>query len=672
MAAGTGKSRIDLAFERNFTLGGLEIRPATREVIVGEAREFLEPRVMQVLVAFARQRGEVVLRDDLTDTCWDGRVVSDDAVNRCVAAIRKLAATHGGFTLETIPRLGHRLLEIPLEALPGVEIEAGEPPAVADSPVATAIIARHWRWLAGGLALVLLAALAVMIWPHRRPDETLLVRTPSRLSIAVLPFTPLYSDPDAQNLGDSIATSVADMLSSGTRFVIVSPARSFNFRGPAKAHAAQSLQADFLIDGEIRRNASAIEVAVRIIDGRDGTMVRSATLSRSVDQVDTLPGDVATRVAGFGWISANGFSSAARWDRRVMAAQLRALQKILGSGDFAATYEITRQAAAEAPDDAFAQHIHGNAIVYLLGRVPPERKPALLAELRRVEERAIKLDPGYGDPYSMLQSVEPMSWADRERLLRRSLSLVPESTYSQVIMIQFLHNAGRFRDAEPVIEHALLRAPYQDSLNMRAINSRVWLGRAAEARPLIPRTIRMLISNSMYFARMFEATAFNGDLASADALLRDTDARQVYYPEEPPALYGLVMKALRQRNPANIAAMSKFCERVGDQPQDIKLVCLVGLTVFGRTDEAYRIADEVYPDLRGATSEERRNRWLAAYFFPTAYLFVPASAPLRIDPRFRDVIERTGLLAYWKEAHIVPDFCAAEKVPVCAELARAR
>src|SRR5690349_4708551 len=106
------RAPVDLAREPRFRLACVNVCPATREVLGGRGqREVLEPRVMQVLVALSRRRGEVVSRDELIHACWRGRVVGDDAVNRCVAALRRVAHAFGGVAIETIARVGYRLEE---------------------------------------------------------------------------------------------------------------------------------------------------------------------------------------------------------------------------------------------------------------------------------------------------------------------------------------------------------------------------------------------------------------------------------------------------------------------------------------------------------------------------------------------------------------------------------
>lgn len=104
--------RIVLATEPDFRLGGLEVSPSKRQVAAGEVTENLQPRIMQVLVALAARRGQVVSHDELMARCWGGFAVSDDAIHRCIGRLRRIAETHGGYRLETVPKIGYQLIEV--------------------------------------------------------------------------------------------------------------------------------------------------------------------------------------------------------------------------------------------------------------------------------------------------------------------------------------------------------------------------------------------------------------------------------------------------------------------------------------------------------------------------------------------------------------------------------
>ena len=115
---------VNLAREADFRLGALLVRPSLREVSVGDCPQTLEPRVMQVLVALARMDGQVVSRDELIEACWGGRIVGEDAINRCIGRLRRLAETFGdSFAIDTVARVGYRLTGpgadiVPLRARP--------------------------------------------------------------------------------------------------------------------------------------------------------------------------------------------------------------------------------------------------------------------------------------------------------------------------------------------------------------------------------------------------------------------------------------------------------------------------------------------------------------------------------------------------------------------------
>ena len=121
---------IALAHEAAFALGRLTVRPSTREVATTDSTEVLEPRVMQVPVALHRAGGAIVSRNDLTRSCWEGRVVGEDAINRVISRLRRTAESTGAFKIETVTKVGYRL--VPTDA--PLSIAAPSPAAAAAPP----------------------------------------------------------------------------------------------------------------------------------------------------------------------------------------------------------------------------------------------------------------------------------------------------------------------------------------------------------------------------------------------------------------------------------------------------------------------------------------------------------------------------------------------------------
>ena len=148
--------RINLGNSPEFDIGGVRVRPAQLLVVGGDLKQDLQPRVMQVLIALARASPNVVSRDQLSNLCWGGRVVGDDALNRCILALRHLAAGFPvpPFIIQTIPRVGHRLVE---------HGQAGSHPTRASLR----------RWLtpaSAAVALGLMVASGLFVWT--RDDAT--------------------------------------------------------------------------------------------------------------------------------------------------------------------------------------------------------------------------------------------------------------------------------------------------------------------------------------------------------------------------------------------------------------------------------------------------------------------------------------------------------------------
>src|SRR3546814_8465987 len=87
---------------------------------------------MQVLLALAEERSESVRREDLTERCWEGRIVGEDAINRVLSRPRRVAEGIGedSFRIETITKVGYRLVELDDRAgrVPGSSSSNSPPP----------------------------------------------------------------------------------------------------------------------------------------------------------------------------------------------------------------------------------------------------------------------------------------------------------------------------------------------------------------------------------------------------------------------------------------------------------------------------------------------------------------------------------------------------------------
>lgn len=154
---------IRLAHVAPFRLGAVEVHPPTRQIVRGGKSETIEPRVMQVLVALAQADGAILTREALIERCWDGRIVSENAINRVISRVRQIAAGLGpdSFQLETITKVGYRIV---------VGQETSHRPALPPAPGAGGKVDRRLL-LGGALLLAAGAGGAALLWPRPAPDE---------------------------------------------------------------------------------------------------------------------------------------------------------------------------------------------------------------------------------------------------------------------------------------------------------------------------------------------------------------------------------------------------------------------------------------------------------------------------------------------------------------------
>jgi Tol biopolymer transport system component/DNA-binding winged helix-turn-helix (wHTH) protein len=146
-------------------------------VLRGGTAVSLEPKAFDLLVLLVSRSGELVTRQDLLDQVWAGVYVTDNAVARVVAQLRRALgdAARGARYIETVPTRGYRFIEPvtrvtapsspPGAAGSALPVVAEPPPAAPRLPASTAAAepapgpTPHPLWAAGLAALALVAIL---------------------------------------------------------------------------------------------------------------------------------------------------------------------------------------------------------------------------------------------------------------------------------------------------------------------------------------------------------------------------------------------------------------------------------------------------------------------------------------------------------------------------------
>lgn len=462
----TEPTLIDLARAPPFELGAMSVRPAVREIAVGDQRTVLEPRVMQVLVALAERREEVVSRDALTSLCWGGRAVGEDAITRCIAAIRRLA--DGCFTVETIPRVGYRL-------------------AVSDAPVLEI-------------------------------DEA-----PAPI-LAVLPFDNLSDDPQMLYFSDGVSEEILQTVVQTTDIKVIGRTSSFQFRGAEKAtrNVATELGCTHLLDGSVRRSGDRVRVLASLIACEDQTTLWSDSFERDLSDAFALQDEIAARVAATLQATFAPSPLLGPIDGTAYDLYLQARASSPGRfGSFDAS--LLRQATQRAP--MFSQAWAALAMTCALaGDAREEASQAAHQAL------ALDPSSGTAFAALALLEPVCGRFTACEALFGQALRAAPDDPVSLEKYSRWLHTVGRTDAAMEAIGRAYASDPlYHQGANWYGVLL-AQKGRTGEAFEIWERGLARWPDYASFRINILETAMLVGDWARAEQVLAEAASRTIDNP----------------------------------------------------------------------------------------------------------------------------------------------
>ncbi|MEO7366236.1 MAG: winged helix-turn-helix domain-containing protein [Sphingomicrobium sp.] len=608
---------VDLSDGPLVRIGGATIDPVSREASFAGGQERLQPQNLKVLVALARGRGRVVSRADLIDLCWDGRIVGEDVINHAISVLRTFAARAGGFTIETIPKAGYRLME-------------------KEDPHHRAA---KWRTEIGWAAAIAGAAALLVAAPAQKQGE------PPVPTVALVSFGVPAGDPAAAEVARAARASLSHMLAEG------------GF--PVRLANAGETGSDFVISGDIEHSSGKIQALVRMEETRDHQVIFTHRFDESEGAAGTLPEQIGASVAAnLSWTAPLMILDRRHpTDPRITGELLRQLSITVEGGDMLRAYEISRQIVVKVPNSAIAQVALAFNTGFAVSDLPRDQRDAAVALGRRASDRARALAPEFGDvyiPWCILHS--PVRRTECEARLRHGIRVDPDAPFPSAFLSSLLEEAGRFEEALQFARIAIADDPYKPAKLARMIRGLEVTGQTRDADAVYAQAVRWWPKNGRVSSARLMGLMERGDFAAIEKFAREKPSM--------PASVEQVAAAMRSHDAAPATGICKS----GAEDPAIQMLCLLILANFGELDRAFALADQMYPRLVGRNARDEEMLWLEhPDSYPTGILLAPSAAALRRDRRFLALAKRVGLLDYWRTGG-PPDFCRRNPEPICARI----
>jgi TolB-like protein/DNA-binding winged helix-turn-helix (wHTH) protein len=260
-----------------------------RELYRGPHVVPVAPQVFDLLDYLIRNRERVVSKDDLINTVWNGRVVSDAALTTRLNVARSVIGDSGEKQrlIKTLQRKGFRFVgtvqEVQRPADAALTADSGEQ-SFQNVARPDPSNAEAQDGLASGA--------------HNGSTMSSSPATP-RLSIVVLPFANIGGDPEQDYFVDGVTESLTIDLSRISGSFVIARNTAFTFKGKAVdvKQVGRELNVRYVLEGSVQRGGNRLRVNVQLIDAETGNHLWAERFEKPVADLFDMQDEIVSRLA---------------------------------------------------------------------------------------------------------------------------------------------------------------------------------------------------------------------------------------------------------------------------------------------------------------------------------------------------------------------------------------
>jgi TolB-like protein/Tfp pilus assembly protein PilF len=237
-----------------------------RELHHGALPVSVEPQVFDLLIYLVQNRNRVVTKDDLIESVWGGRIVSDSTLASRINAARRAIGDNGGEQklIRTIARKGIRFVGT-VDTRP----RAGE--------------GARKTGLASGSA---------------RSSTGLRAPRFERPAIAVLPFVNGSDEPEQDYFSDGISEDIITALARLRWFFVIARNSSFAYRARSVPlrQIGEELGVAYLLEGSVRKSGDRVRITAQLNDIATGNQVWAERYDRQLADVFAVQDEITEAI----------------------------------------------------------------------------------------------------------------------------------------------------------------------------------------------------------------------------------------------------------------------------------------------------------------------------------------------------------------------------------------
>jgi adenylate cyclase len=298
-------------------------------------------------------------------------------------------------------------------------------------------------------------------------STTLPAVSPSRASVAVLPFVNVSPDRENEYFSDGMTEELINTLATVEGLRVSSRTSAFAFKGRAidVRDVGRQLGVAAVLEGSVRRAGNRMRLTAQLTSTRDGFVLWSGTYDRELSDVFEVQDAVAREIVvalepSLGATPASRLTTAPRGTADLVAYDRYLEGRYAWSlrGESNLRRAIALFEAAIAKDSLFARGWAGlalsNAILPVYsGRIGAD---SVRAVALRAAERALALDSALADAHLALGQAYhgQLDWAKSERHYRMALAREPSNAAAHQWYADMLYARGRAIDALPLMRRA--------------------------------------------------------------------------------------------------------------------------------------------------------------------------------------------------------------------------